>query len=134
MVVRPLSLRRPGEESIQAGFSRRSVPNQKSASPAYFGILRAAMKDKLPAIIPQVYLHYDPGTIRELPNGSPLVRQRLDFLLLLSYRQCVVIELTENITMLMATQRVRNVMSQWRPRIEICGRSDTRSTGLEVRT
>lgn len=50
------------------------------------------MKDKLPAIIPQVYLHYDPDTIRELPNGSPLVRQRLDFLLLLSYRQCVVIE------------------------------------------
>src|SRR5260370_25322082 len=51
------------------------------------------MKEKLPAIIPQVYLHYDPYTIREQPNGSPLVRQRMDFLLLLPHRQRVVIEI-----------------------------------------
>jgi len=32
-------------------------------------------------------------TIREQPNGSPLVRQRMDFLLLLPHRQRVVIEI-----------------------------------------
>ncbi|TSE15701.1 hypothetical protein B1A87_007090 [Arthrobacter sp. KBS0703] len=44
----------------------------------------------LPALIPQVYLHYDPYSKRE---GSPLVRQRMDFLLLLPNRRRVVIEL-----------------------------------------
>ena len=59
----------------------------------YFEILRDPLKESLPAIIPQVYLHYDPYTLRELPNGSALVRQRMDFLLLLPYRQRVVIEI-----------------------------------------
>src|ERR1017187_8680068 len=59
----------------------------------YFAILRNPLKENLPAIIPQVYLHYDPYTLRELPNGSALVRQRMDFLLLLPYRQRVVIEI-----------------------------------------
>lgn len=59
----------------------------------YFETLREALKDKLPAIIPQVYLHYDPYTLRELPSGSALARQRMDFLLLLPYRQRVVIEI-----------------------------------------
>lgn len=59
----------------------------------YFEILRDRLKEHLPAIIPQVYLHYDPYTFRELPNGSALVRQRMDFLLLLPYRQRVVIEI-----------------------------------------
>ena len=47
----------------------------------------------LPAIVPQVYLHYDPYTIRDQPNGSPLARQRMDFLLLLPSHQRVVIEI-----------------------------------------
>jgi very-short-patch-repair endonuclease len=59
----------------------------------YFEILRECYKDRLPAIIPQVYLHYDPYTIRHQPNGSSLVRQRMDFLLLLRHRQRVVIEI-----------------------------------------
>jgi len=58
----------------------------------YFEILRDSLKEQLPAIIPQVYLHYDPYTLREQPTGSPLVRQRMDFLLLLPSRQRVVIE------------------------------------------
>jgi hypothetical protein len=47
-----------------------------------------------PALIPQVYLHYDPFTKRELKtmDGDELVRQRMDFLMLLSDRQRVVIE------------------------------------------
>lgn len=47
----------------------------------------------IPALIPQVYLHYDPYTqSRYQPGTSPLQRQRMDFLLLLSHRARVVIE------------------------------------------
>lgn len=47
-----------------------------------------------PALIPQVYLHYDPYTARELMtiDGRELVRQRMDFLLLPSDRRRIVIE------------------------------------------
>jgi hypothetical protein len=47
----------------------------------------------IPALIPQVYLHYDPHTRRARgASGSPLARQRMDFLLLYSDRRRVVIE------------------------------------------
>ncbi|MGY1885154.1 hypothetical protein ACI799_07625 [Blastococcus sp. SYSU DS0753] len=47
----------------------------------------------IPALIPQVYLHYDPLTRRARgASGSPLARQRMDFLLLYSDRSRVVIE------------------------------------------
>jgi very-short-patch-repair endonuclease len=50
--------------------------------------------DQAPALIPQVYLHYDPYTLRELAvhQGRVLPRQRMDFLLLLSDQSRVVIE------------------------------------------
>ena len=44
----------------------------------------------VPALIPQVYLHYDPYTRR---SGGTLARQWMDFLLLLPRRRRVVIEL-----------------------------------------
>ncbi|MGV9823881.1 hypothetical protein [Nocardia xishanensis] len=48
----------------------------------------------IPALIPQVYLHYDPYTLRQRGTEiGPLARQRMDFLLLFSDRQRVVIEL-----------------------------------------
>lgn len=56
---------------------------------AYCALYRTFGFD-LPALVPQVYLHYDPYTKRE---GSPLVRQRMDFLLLLPNRRRIVIEL-----------------------------------------
>lgn len=43
----------------------------------------------IPALIPQVYLHYDPYSRRA---GGTLTRQRMDFLLLLDYRRRVVLE------------------------------------------
>jgi very-short-patch-repair endonuclease len=46
----------------------------------------------LPALIPQVYLHYDPYTRRERGGRGPLVRQRMDFLLLVANRGRIVIE------------------------------------------
>ena len=50
--------------------------------------------DAVPALIPQIYLHYDPYTARELRAmpGGEFVRQRMDFLLLPSDRRRVVIE------------------------------------------
>ncbi|MEV7046190.1 hypothetical protein [Amycolatopsis sp. NPDC051061] len=44
----------------------------------------------IPALIPQVYLHYDPYTKRQ--GAAALTRQRMDFLLLLPNRTRVVIE------------------------------------------
>ncbi|RZU46508.1 hypothetical protein EV284_1189 [Streptomyces sp. BK022] len=46
----------------------------------------------LPALIPQVYLHYDPYTRRSGKQSGALPRQRMDFLLLAPDRARVVIE------------------------------------------
>ncbi|SPT51153.1 hypothetical protein [Actinomadura madurae] len=46
----------------------------------------------IPALLPQVYLHYDPYTAAERRAPGPLARQRMDFLLLLPHRARVVIE------------------------------------------
>lgn len=50
----------------------------------------------VPALIPQVYLHYDPKTQRQRERAGqsppPLLRQRMDFLLLFSDRHRVVLE------------------------------------------
>lgn len=50
----------------------------------------------VPALIPQVYLHFDPATqlARRTAgqSGSPLARQRMDFLILFSSRHRVVLE------------------------------------------
>lgn len=46
----------------------------------------------VPALIPQVYLHYDPYTFKELHAQKRLSRQRMDFLILFSSRERVVIE------------------------------------------
>lgn len=43
-----------------------------------------------PALIPQIYLHYDPYTKR---TGATLLRQRMDFLMLLPGRRRVVLEI-----------------------------------------
>lgn len=46
----------------------------------------------VPALIPQVYLHYDPYTVAELGGAPSLARQRMDFLLLMNDRARAVIE------------------------------------------
>lgn len=58
----------------------------------YFRQFRGAFSDRLPALVPQVYLHYDPETVRRLAGRDGLVRQRMDFLLLLPSRQRIVLE------------------------------------------
>ena len=58
----------------------------------YFKLYRVKLADALPAIIPQVYLHYDPAAVKLLRHRTGLPRQRMDFLLLLPNNQRVVIE------------------------------------------
>lgn len=58
---------------------------------AYYELTRDLGID-LPALIPQVYLYYDPLTIRE--RGYKLFEhQKMDFLIILSHRDRVVIEI-----------------------------------------
>lgn len=58
----------------------------------YFKANRSALGDALPALLPQVYLHYDPAVVKTLRHRLPLPRQRMDFLLLLPGRQRIVLE------------------------------------------
>lgn len=60
---------------------------------SYFNFFRKQLNENFPALIPQVYLHYDPYTIKQRLNLKVLSRQRMDFLLLLSNNQRIVIEL-----------------------------------------
>ncbi|GAA1408537.1 DUF559 domain-containing protein [Catellatospora coxensis] len=59
----------------------------------YCALYRQHPFDRVPALIPQVYLHFDPLTRRQRAQPGPLVRQRMDFLLLLPHGQRVVIEI-----------------------------------------
>jgi very-short-patch-repair endonuclease len=54
------------------------------------------IQSKIPALIPQIYLHYDPKTIKELEKEGTeqrLKHQRMDFLMLFSNSKRVVIEI-----------------------------------------
>ena len=59
----------------------------------YYKLFFEKLGDKLPALIPQVYLHYDPYTWKYLQGTKRLARQRMDFLLLLPHGKNVVIEI-----------------------------------------
>lgn len=54
--------------------------------------LQQEFDKNFPALIPQVYLHYDPKTIKELAGQQRIERQRMDFLILFSNKDRVVIE------------------------------------------
>lgn len=58
----------------------------------YFTAFSGRLGDALPALVPQVYLHYDPATIRQLLGQKRFPRQRMDFLMLLPRRARIVIE------------------------------------------
>jgi hypothetical protein len=58
-----------------------------------YGSLYGSHGFDLPALMPQVYLHYDPYTAAELGGRPRLFRQRMDFLMLLPRRVRVVLEL-----------------------------------------
>jgi hypothetical protein len=58
----------------------------------YFKTYRPVLGEALPALLPQVYLHYDPAVVKTLRHRLSLPRQRMDFLLLLPRRQRIVLE------------------------------------------
>lgn len=67
--------------------------SEKLLFSTYYEFFFDKLADKLPALIPQVYLHYDPYTYRQLNGSKRLVRQRMDFLLLLPYGKNIIIEI-----------------------------------------
>ena len=58
----------------------------------YFKIIKPKYGVNLPALVPQVYLHYDPRNQKER-EAPVLVRQRMDFLLLLRNSARIVLEI-----------------------------------------
>ncbi|MDM1287063.1 hypothetical protein [Acinetobacter indicus] len=60
---------------------------------AYFQIFYSQLSEDLPALIPQVYVAYDPVCAKDLPNGKTRIRQRIDFLMILPNLKRVVIEI-----------------------------------------
>jgi hypothetical protein len=92
----------PDDATTPKDLYRRLRESLSSESPpelvlfeAYASRYRREFGGVMPALIPQVYLHYDPYTMRELAardGSSALVRQRMDFLLLLPNKARVVIE------------------------------------------
>ena len=73
-------------------FKSLASPPEQFLFRTYYGVYKSKLGDKLPALLPQVYLHYDPYTMRELNGVSRLSRQRMDFLLLFSAHERIVIE------------------------------------------
>ncbi len=67
-------------------------PPERALFEQYFWVARRMFQREIPALIPQVYLHYDPFTKRELSGHVALARQRMDFLLLLPHRRRIVLE------------------------------------------
>ncbi len=66
---------------------------EKTFFKKYYNLFKDELGSNLPALIPQVYLHYDPKTIAQLRGEKRLERQRMDFLMLLSNRHRVIIEI-----------------------------------------
>lgn len=77
---------------LRAAVHAAQSPGEVAIFEAYYAHFARSMGDKLPALIPQVYLHYDPRTASERGAGRVLPRQRMDFLLLLGRGTRVVVE------------------------------------------
>lgn len=76
----------------QAVLAARS-PGELAVFQGYYERYGAKLGDRLPALVPQVYLHYDPYTRRQRGDEQFLARQRMDFLMLLEQGVRVVIEI-----------------------------------------
>ena len=76
---------------LQAVRAARS-PGEYTLFHCYYERYGGSLGERLPVLIPQVYLHYDPYTHRERGDERYLVRQRMDFLLMLDHGVRIVIE------------------------------------------
>ncbi|MDI9407491.1 MAG: hypothetical protein QM522_12375 [Chitinophagaceae bacterium] len=73
--------------------SSLASPPEKHFFNSYFKFYHSTLGKRLPALIPQVYLHFDPKSLKELGGRQRLPRQRMDFLMLLPNNQRIVIEI-----------------------------------------
>jgi hypothetical protein len=78
-------------ERLSASLSPDS-PGERLLLRTYAKRYGSEASDDLPALLPQIYLHYDPYTRRELGRRGDLVRQRMDFLLLPADGSRIVLE------------------------------------------
>ena len=74
-------------------FSSLDSEPEKLMFKTYFKYFKGMFDKNFPALAPQVYLHYDPYTIRRRSGNIVLPRQRMDFLLLFSNKQRIVLEI-----------------------------------------
>lgn len=77
---------------LRAAVHAARSPGEVAIFEAYYAHFSRTRADKLPALIPQVYMHYDPRTASERGARRVLPRQRMDFLLLLGHGARVVVE------------------------------------------
>ena len=87
----------PGDEEAKRSLYQRltsalpgNSPPQRNLFDLYYKIHGAAVPD-LRALLPEVWLHWDPKTVRER-GAAALLGHRMDFLLLLPHGQRVVLE------------------------------------------
>jgi very-short-patch-repair endonuclease len=86
----------PDNENLRRDFGLRlqaslQSPPERMLFTTYFKVFKPKMGNRLPALLPQVYLHYDPRYKSER-DRPVLTRQRMDFLLLLRNSARIVIE------------------------------------------
>lgn len=67
-------------------------PGEYAIFRSYYKLYAPILGDRLPALLPQVFLHYDPYTKRQRGDEQFLARQRMDFLLMLENAVRIVIE------------------------------------------
>jgi very-short-patch-repair endonuclease/predicted regulator of amino acid metabolism with ACT domain len=91
---------RDDSEAKKTLYKRLLQSVKQSGSPGELAMFRAYFEHfgrldpaSLPALLPQVYLHYDPYTKRERGQEQVLARQRMDFLLLLAGGVRIVLEI-----------------------------------------
>lgn len=76
---------------LWASVKATTSPPEQLLFHTYYGLVKERGTE-LPVLLPQVYLHFDPMSAHMLGGATRLVRQRMDFLLLLSHRDRIVIE------------------------------------------
>lgn len=81
-----------GQDLYRRLFASLDSEPERIVFRAYCSFYRRLAGFDLPALVPQVYLHYDPYVAKYRHGPAALARQRMDFLLLLPRRERVVIE------------------------------------------
>ena len=129
----------PDDDKVRRDFGKRlqaslqSVP-ERIFFDTYFKEFKEKFGDRLPALIPQVYLHYDPRS--RIERSKPvLFRQKMDFLILLRNATRIVIEIDgkqhyANENGLASPQRYAEMVSEDR-RIKLLGYEIYRFGGAE---